>query len=378
MAVLKGTLDVLVLKTLSWGPMHGFEIISWLETAPAAGSASPTPRCCRRSIASRRADCSPRNGASPKNERRARYYKLTPAGREQLRAESAALIDQFDAMSAVLTARSALSDRCATTTSPASAASSGFRFAPKHRSKPTRTKSFARFSPSASTISWRAACRHVTRAPKPSADSARRSTMPPPPFTLPPPRGNDACTPRHVRRSEAGPAYAIRTLRRDVGFTAFAVAIVALGIGASATVFSVASALLLRPLPFTEPDRLTWIQNGADPGLSTQTAQVNPYLSFVVRINRSPDVAGYFAFYGVGDMKLTTGGDAMRVSAVPVTQTSSRCSASTRLRTPVHARRSAWKGPQAVLLSHALWQRRFESDPASSGRRSAQSASRRP
>ena len=31
MALLKGTLDVLVLKTLSWGPMHGFEITSWLE-----------------------------------------------------------------------------------------------------------------------------------------------------------------------------------------------------------------------------------------------------------------------------------------------------------------------------------------------------------
>ena len=31
MALLKGTLDVLVLKTLSWGPMHGFEITRWLE-----------------------------------------------------------------------------------------------------------------------------------------------------------------------------------------------------------------------------------------------------------------------------------------------------------------------------------------------------------
>ena len=31
MALLKGTLDVLVLKALSWGPMHGFESISWLE-----------------------------------------------------------------------------------------------------------------------------------------------------------------------------------------------------------------------------------------------------------------------------------------------------------------------------------------------------------
>src|SRR4051812_28286232 len=60
--------------------------------------------------------------------------------------------------------------------------------------------------------------------------------------------------------------YAARTLRRDRSFTVFAIIIIALGIGASTTVFSVASALLLRPLPFTQPERLVWIQNGDDPG----------------------------------------------------------------------------------------------------------------
>src|SRR5215208_4809374 len=80
--------------------------------------------------------------------------------------------------------------------------------------------------------------------------------------------------------------YALRTLRRDRSFTAFAVVIIALGIGASVTVFSVASALLLRPLPFTQPDQLVWVQNGTEPGLSEQTMQVNPYLSFA-RANRS-------------------------------------------------------------------------------------------
>src|SRR5580692_50421 len=55
--------------------------------------------------------------------------------------------------------------------------------------------------------------------------------------------------------------YAFRTLRRDSGFTAFAILIVGLGIGASATVFSVVDTLLLRPLPFQEPERLVWIAN---------------------------------------------------------------------------------------------------------------------
>ena len=81
--------------------------------------------------------------------------------------------------------------------------------------------------------------------------------------------------------------------------------------------FSVASALLIRPLPFDDPSRLVWIQNGDAPGLSAQTAQVNPYLS-LARENRSfSEIGAYFAFYGVGDMTLSSPTDAIRISAVP-------------------------------------------------------------
>ncbi|HEY7236600.1 MAG TPA: ABC transporter permease [Gemmatimonadaceae bacterium] len=163
--------------------------------------------------------------------------------------------------------------------------------------------------------------------------------------------------------------YAQRSLRRDVGFTTFAVAIIALGIGASATVFSVASALLLRPLPFADPDRLVWIQNGNDPGLSAQTAQVNPYLT-LARENRSfSDVAAYFAFYGVGDMTLASPTDAIRVSAVPVTQNFfPLLGVHPLLGRGFTAEESMWNGPKVALLSFALWQRRFAADPGIVGR----------
>ena len=163
--------------------------------------------------------------------------------------------------------------------------------------------------------------------------------------------------------------YAFRTLRRDIGFTAFAVVIIALGIGASATVFSVASALLLRPLPFTNPERLVWIRNGNDPGLSAQTFQVNPYLSFV-RENRSfSEVAAYFAFYGVGDITLSSPTDAIRLSAVPVTQNFFPfLGVRPIIGRGFNAEESAWNGPKAALISHALWERRFASDPGIVGK----------
>lgn len=163
--------------------------------------------------------------------------------------------------------------------------------------------------------------------------------------------------------------YAVRTLRRERGFTAFAIAIIALGIGASTTVFSVASALLLRPLPFTDPERLVWIQNGNDPGLSSQTAQVNPYLS-LVKDNRSfSDVAAYFAFYGVGDMILSSATDAVRISAVPVTQNFfPLLGVHPFIGRNFNTEESAWNGPKATLISHSLWERRFAGDPSIIGR----------
>jgi predicted permease len=163
--------------------------------------------------------------------------------------------------------------------------------------------------------------------------------------------------------------YAFRTLRRDAGFTAFAVIIIALGVAASATVFSVASALLIRPLPFDDPSRLVWIQNGNAPGLSAQTAQVNPYLS-LARENRSfSEIGAYFAFYGVGDMTLSSPTDAIRISAVPVTQNFfSLLGVRPTIGRGFTFEESAWNGPKVALISHSLWERRFASDPAIVGR----------
>lgn len=105
MALLKGTLDVLVLKTLSWGPMHGFEITRWLEDR-SGGRLDVTDAALLQALHRLEArGLLAADWGVTENERRARYYRLSAAGRGALRNESAALLDQFDAMTSVLTAR---------------------------------------------------------------------------------------------------------------------------------------------------------------------------------------------------------------------------------------------------------------------------------
>ena len=89
--LLKGTLDILVLKALAWTPMHGFEISSWIEQR-SSGSFEVEDgalyfalhRLEERGFISS-------EWRLTENNRRARYYRIRPSGRTHLRAEGANL-----------------------------------------------------------------------------------------------------------------------------------------------------------------------------------------------------------------------------------------------------------------------------------------------
>ena len=86
--ILQGTLDMLVLKTLSWGPMHGYAILAWLRRATDGElrieDAALYPALHRMEA---RGVIESEWGLS-ENNRKAKYYRLTTAGRRALKAEA--------------------------------------------------------------------------------------------------------------------------------------------------------------------------------------------------------------------------------------------------------------------------------------------------
>lgn len=102
--VLKGTLDLLVLRALSWSPMHGFEIVSWLERA-AGGSLDVDDSALYQAVyrLEERGMLAAEWGVT-ENNRRARYYKITAAGRAHLRAETKSWMQYAQTVTTILTA----------------------------------------------------------------------------------------------------------------------------------------------------------------------------------------------------------------------------------------------------------------------------------
>ena len=87
--LLQGTLDVLVLKTLSWGPRHGYAVARWIgETSGDALVVEDRALYVSLHRLEARGWVESEWGLS-ENNRRAKYYQLTRAGRAQLRAQTA-------------------------------------------------------------------------------------------------------------------------------------------------------------------------------------------------------------------------------------------------------------------------------------------------
>jgi predicted permease len=163
--------------------------------------------------------------------------------------------------------------------------------------------------------------------------------------------------------------YTVRTLGRDRVFTVVAVVILGLGIGANVAVFSVVNTLLLRPLPFREPDRLVWVAPVDANGLSASTYSADAY-DDLLTMNRSyTDVTGYYAFSTPDNFTLTGHGDPKPVTGISVAGNFfPMLGVEPELGRSFTKDESTKGGPAVAVLTHAFWMRQFHGDREISGK----------
>jgi putative ABC transport system permease protein len=151
--------------------------------------------------------------------------------------------------------------------------------------------------------------------------------------------------------------YALRQLRRAPTVTVAVVACLALGVGANTAIFSVINAVLVRPLPYPEPDRLLWVF-GSNESRHRDRNTVSPgdYLDWKGENRVFERMAGVYDLR----MNLTGGGEPIEV---PVQLATADLFPLLGLR-PILGRtytaaEDAPGGAPVVVLSHGLWERRF-------------------
>src|SRR5690606_12653747 len=159
---------------------------------------------------------------------------------------------------------------------------------------------------------------------------------------------------------------ALRALRRDIGFTIGVLALLSLGIGANAAVFSIVDGILLEPLPYPEPDRL-FVVRELTPERDGITRSVNGLHFHEWR--RACDCFEDVALADSVQQMNLAGDEPERVPALRVTANAfSVLGVSAQLgRTFVAGDDEAGESPP-IVISDGLWQRRFGADPDVLGR----------
>ncbi len=154
--------------------------------------------------------------------------------------------------------------------------------------------------------------------------------------------------------------YGARQLRRSPGFMVVAVLTLALGIGANTAIFSVVNAVLLRPLPYPQSDRLVWI-----------TVHVPLFKAYVVSgadyvdwKEQNKTLDQITAYDDSASFNLTGRGTPARVQAAQVSASFfSTLGVQPELGRNFTSEEDQPNGPHAAILMHAFWQQYFGSDP---------------
>ena len=158
--------------------------------------------------------------------------------------------------------------------------------------------------------------------------------------------------------------HSLRMFRQTPGFTLAALAALTLGIGANTAIFSVVNSVLLKPLPFPDPDRLVLFLN-VGPNGSGSGASVPKFNVWREQTPAFQDAAAY----RFGVMNLTGGDSPEQLPSARVTADFFRLfGAQTAVGRTFTADEDRPNGGKVVVLSYGFWQRRFGGDPQVVGR----------
>ncbi len=166
--------------------------------------------------------------------------------------------------------------------------------------------------------------------------------------------------------------FGLRMLFKTPGFTAIAVATLALGIGANTSIFSLVSGVLLHPLPFPDAERIIYFE-GKNPAAGITESNIS-FLDFI-EWSKQTDIFASTAAYWIGTADLS--GDGVEPEAVPRAGVTpgffSVLGVQPLLGRPIvpeDDKPASFNGGRGTvaIISHGLWKRRFGADPAIIGK----------
>jgi predicted permease len=154
--------------------------------------------------------------------------------------------------------------------------------------------------------------------------------------------------------------YGVRSLRKSPGFTLVAVLTLALGVGATTAIFSVVNAVLLRPLPYPEADRLLYVGQQYRGGIA---GSGEPKFLFWREQSRSFEALACYSGYGGAGANLAGGNEAEYVRGVRVSEDLFRVlGVYPALGRAFTREEDTPGGPQVAILNDGLWRRSFGGD----------------
>jgi putative ABC transport system permease protein len=159
--------------------------------------------------------------------------------------------------------------------------------------------------------------------------------------------------------------YGLRVLRKSPGFTAVAVLTLALGVGANTAIFTVVYGVLLRPLPFPEPDRIVQLAES----YKTLSDEMDLTWMQLERLRQFGQPFEHIAGYTESGFNLSTGTQAEHVRGNPISAEYFQVfGVRPLLGRDFLPEEDRGEGQHVVILSHSLWMRRFGGEPSSIGK----------